>query len=157
MMRPVALAVSFALVAAPGLAHADWSGCYLGPTSTQSCSVGGQPAAILAAIAAPILVAGAASTIAGELRRHQMELPPGDDPAPATAGRPNQPPSLTLMPTQVPDPYRETAGAKSARRDRRNTPNAAFEFNERATTVALVAGGALVAGAVIASIVKGAK
>jgi hypothetical protein len=154
MSRSAALAVSFALFAAPTAAHADWSGCYLGPTSTQSCSVGGGPAAILAAIAAPILVAGAASTIAGELQKRHVELPAGDD-DPATANQPNKP-TLSLVPP-APDPYREAAGAKLAGKERRRPPNGAFELNERATNVAMVATGAMVAGALIATIVKSAK
>ncbi|MDB4971498.1 MAG: hypothetical protein JWN44_7187 [Myxococcales bacterium] len=155
MSRSTALAVSFALLAAPAAAHADWSGCYLGPTSTQSCSVGGTPAAILAAIAAPILVAGAASTVAGELQKRHVELPAGDD-DPGTTTRPRQP-SLSLVPS-TPDPYREAAGTKLAGpRERHRKPDPAFELNERATNIALVATGAMVAGAVIANIVKAAK
>src|SRR4051812_46677190 len=122
MSRSIAVAVSLALFAAPTAAHADWSGCYLGPTSTQSCSIGGGPAAILAAIAAPILVAGAASTIAGELHKQHQELPTGADPATATTTGAQAKPTLSLLPP-APDPYRESAGAKVAGNEHRRRPN----------------------------------
>ena len=154
MPRLVALAVSFALLAAPALARADFASCYLGPLNTQSCSVGGEPAAILAAIAAPVLVAGAASTVAGELQKRHVELPPGDD-DPATTSTPRSP-NLSLMPTP-PDPYRQPPAKVAGQERRRNRPNAAFEFNENATNIAMVATGAMVAGALIATIVKAAK
>ena|SRR5437763_8393308 len=152
MSRSLAFAVSLALLT-PAAAHADFAGCYLGPTQAQSCSVGGESAAILAAIAAPILVAGAASTVAGELQKRHVELAPGDG-DPAATSTPRRP-NLALVPAP-PDPYREPPRVAGQER-RRRQPNPAFAFNENATNIAMVATGAMVAGALIATIVKAAK
>jgi hypothetical protein len=157
-MRHVALALTFSLCLAPAVARADFSGCTLGPMpggmTNQSCSLGGQPAAILAAIAAPVLVAGAASTAYGELNKHTVELPDGAE-DPATTTRPRSP-NLSLMPPAA-DPYREPPGKVAGKERTRRQPNRAFEFNENATNVVMVATGAMVAGALIATIVKAAK
>jgi hypothetical protein len=142
-----ALALAVALLASPATAHADALGCLVGPSDSRSCSVGGTPAALLAAIAVPVLVAGAAVSIADELGRHTHEqLPDGAAPA---AKRP--PATLSLVPTP-PDPYRAAAGPQEAR----HRPNGAFRFNEIATNATTVVAGAMVAGAVIATIVHAA-
>jgi hypothetical protein len=154
-----ALTLSLTLVSLPALARADdFSGCFLGPSDTSRCTISGAPAAIMAGIGATVLVAGAASTIAGELqKRHDERLPTGDDPATsASSAQKGARPSLALMPN-VPDPYREAAGAASPERRRRASRNPAVDFNETATNVGLAVGGAMVLGAAIATIVKAAK
>jgi hypothetical protein len=153
MRTPIAFSLCLALVAAPAAAHAaDWSGCLLGPTDVNRCSVSGGPAAVLAAIAAPVLVAGAAVTVAHELHKRTDERQPdGDDPGATPQQR--TPPNLTLVPTPAPDPYRTAAGTPERRRA---TPNRAFQFNETATNVGLAVGGAMVVGAMVATIVKSA-
>lgn len=148
MRTTIALGVAAALVLAPLTAGADFSGCVLGPSDLNHCSVGGAPAALLAAIAAPVLVAGAAATVAHELRRRTDERAPT-----GAARRPARtPPSLTLLP-EPPDPYRATTGGAETT----HAPGAAFRFNETATNVALAAGGVAVLGAMIATVAKSAK
>ena len=53
---------------------------------------------------------------------------------------------------EPPDPYRAPAGNAETR----HKPSAAFQFNEKATNVATVVTGAMVVGAVIATIVHDA-
>jgi hypothetical protein len=157
MRIALALTLTFAVVSSPAVARADdLSGCFLGPTDVSRCTISGAPAAILAGIGATVLVAGAASTIAGELqKRHEEQLPAGDDPA-TSASTPQKGarPSLALLPT-LPDPYREAAGTPERRRHSARNP--AVDFNETATNVGLAVGGAMVLGAAIATIVKAAK
>lgn len=148
MRSIVAWTLTGALVAAPVAARADWSGCVVGPIDGNRCSFGGAPAAVLAAIAAPILLAGAAVSVAHELdKRTNERLPDGTTPA---SGKRAQP-SLTLVP-EPPDPYRASTGYAELPRK----PNAAFQFNDTATNVATVVAGAAVVGAMVATIVKGA-
>jgi hypothetical protein len=142
-----------ALIAAPVAARADWSGCLIGPTDLNRCSVGGAPAAALAAIAAPVLLAGAAVSIEHELRKKTEErLPDGVTPASVSPNGTRTQPNLTLVP-EPPDPYRAPPG----RPETRHKPSAAFQFNENATNIATVVTGAAVVGAMIATIVKDAK
>jgi len=138
--------VAGSLVAAPRTARADAVGCFAGPSDQHPCSIGGSPAAILGAIAAPVILAGAAVTVAGELGRRTEERAP--DGAATTASGKHVPPSLALVP-DPPDPYRARAGGKETRK----RPNAAFQFNETATNVATAVTGAMVVGAIIADIV----
>jgi hypothetical protein len=137
----------FGLVAAPAAARAQSVGCLLGPTDTNPCSVGGGPAALLGAIAAPVIVAGAAVTVAHEMTKRTEERE-------AAAGTPTgKKPNLALVP-DPPDPYREPAGKPEKARTK---PSAAFQFNDTATNVATAVTGAMVVGAVIATIVHEAK
>ena len=149
MRHLVASALGFALVAAPVAAEADPWGCLVGPTDLSSCVVGGTPAAILGAIAAPVILAGAAVTVASELRRHTDERLADGNAASATAPKgKHAPSSLALVPTPL-DPYRAQPGHPETRAK----PSAAFQFNETATNVAIAATGAMVVGAIIADIV----
>lgn len=142
-MRTSSLALAFVLVAAPLAAHADsWSGCLLGPSDLNRCSITGAPAAALAAIAAPVLVAGAAVTIAGELDKRIVERAPD-----GVQRKTGQRPTLTLVP-EPPDPYRARAGQPEKRR----APDPAVQFNETATNVAIGVTGAMVVGAIIANL-----
>src|SRR5260370_40176295 len=103
MRKLVVLALPAVLPLLPATAHADpWSdGCFTGPMDGYSrCSLGGAPAAGLAAVAAPFLVAGAIVTIADELNHSHQELPPG------TTSQPNKKPSLSYVPAAPEDPYR---------------------------------------------------
>ena len=136
------------LVAAPALSSADPIGCFAGPSDLHPCSVSGAPAAILGAIAAPVILAGAAVTVATELGRRTEERAPDGVAAPPAAGGKHARPNLALVP-EPPDPYREPAGKKETRRK----PSAAFQFNETATNVATAVTGAMVVGAIIADIV----
>lgn len=112
------------------------------------CSVSGSPAAILGAIAAPVILAGAAVSVAGEVGRRTEERAPDGVAAPPAAGGKHARPNLALVP-EPPDPYREPAGKKETRRK----PSGAFQFNETATNVATAVTGAMVVGAIIADIV----
>jgi hypothetical protein len=103
---------------------------------------------LLAAIAAPVIVAGAAVSVAHELNRRTVERE--SDVAPSTGK--HAPASLALVP-DPPDPYRAPAGKKETRAK----PSPAFQFNETATNVATAVTGAMVVGAVIATIVHEAK
>jgi hypothetical protein len=142
-MRLLAATLAFGLCAAPLSARADGLGCLLGPSQTNDCSLGGAPAVALAALAAPVIVAGAAVTAAHEMsRRTEERLPPGPH---------ELPPNLSLVPESH-DPYRAQANAP----ERPHKPSAAFQFNETATNVTTVVAGAMVAGAIIANIVKDA-
>jgi hypothetical protein len=145
MCRSLALAFAAGLVAAPLGAYADNSvGCLLGPTDVHRCSVSGAPAAALAAIAAPVLVAGAAATVAHELgKRTDERVPDGVQPTPAAQQRP----SLALVP-EPPDPYRVRPGKP----ERAAGPNRAVQFNEAATDVGIAVTGAMVVGAIIANL-----
>ena len=141
--------VAGSLIAVPLAARADATGCLVGPSDVYPCSVGGSPAAILGAIAAPVIIAGAAVTVANELgRRTQERAPDGSAETTKTAGGKHAPPSLALVP-DPPDPYRAPAGKKETRAK----PSAAFQFNETATNVATAVTGAMVVGAIIADIV----
>ncbi|HEX8951518.1 MAG TPA: hypothetical protein VF945_06715, partial [Polyangia bacterium] len=135
---------------APAAARADAMGCLVGPSDWSRCSVGGSPAAILGAIAAPVILAGAAVSVATELGRRTEERAPDDGgaAAPASATGKKARPSLALVP-DPPDPYRAPAGKKETRA----RPSAAFQFNETATNVATAVTGAMVVGAIIADIV----
>jgi hypothetical protein len=125
----VALACSVAVLAPAG-ARADLKGCLLGP-----CQVKGPEAAILAAIAAPVLVVGAAVTAIRELNK------PTDERV-----------SLDLIP-----PAQDRYRIDPKRERSPQPPSAAFRFNETATNVALVATGAAVTAAMISGIVKSAR
>lgn len=151
----LAVALGLALGAAPWTAHAqNVMGCVAGPTDLNRCTISGAPAAALAAVAAPVLVAGAAVSIAHELsHRTEERASDANVGTPATAKNGKRPaPNLALVP-EPPDPYRAKAGAKETRA----RPNAAFQFNETATNVATVITGAAVAGAIIATIVQDAR
>ncbi|MCA1665489.1 MAG: hypothetical protein LC659_14690, partial [Myxococcales bacterium] len=117
------------------------------------CSLGGAPAAILGAIAAPVLLAGAAVTVADELHRRTEERDAAAASAatPASATAKHAAPSLALVPNP-PDPYRARAGSVETR----TQPSAAFRFNDTATNVATVVTGAAVVGALIGTIVHDA-
>jgi hypothetical protein len=145
MRRALCLSFAVVLAGAPSLARADWTGCTLGPSDLNRCSISGAPAALLGAIAAPILIAGAAVSVADELRHRTEER---DAAAPPATVKHGQPANLSLVP-EPPDPYRAPAGQKEAR----HKPNPAFQLNENATNVATAVTGALVVGAVIATIV----
>ena len=142
MRTTVAATLIFGLVAAPAAARAQSVGCLLGPTDTNPCSVGGGPAALLGAIAAPVIVAGAAVTVAHEMTKRTEERE-------AAAGTPTgKKPNLALVP-DPPDPYRAPAGKP----EKRTKPSGAFQFNDTATNVATAVTGAMVVGAMIATIV----
>ena len=144
----IAIGLASTLAAAPALAHAgDWSGCTLGPNNLNRCAVSGAPAAILAAIAAPVLVAGAAATVAHELHRRTVERQPTGAATPA-ATKPQRTPKLALVPPPV-DRYRAAADD-----GRRAAPDGAVRFNETATDVGMAVGGAMVLGAIIANVAK---
>ena len=153
MRMRLSAALAICLVSAPLAAHADDAlGCLLGPSDLHRCSVSGGPATVLGAIAAPVIVAGAAVLIAQELS-HRVEERAIDENVPAQAadGEKHKRPNLALVPAP-PDPYREPAGKKETR----HKPSAAFQFNETATNVATAVTGAMVVGAVIATIVHDA-
>jgi hypothetical protein len=146
MRRSIASALAFALVAAPLTARADaFMGCLTGPSDLNRCSISGAPAAALAAIAAPIIVAGAAVTVAHELRKRTDERLPDARATPHKKGAP----TLALVP-EPPDPYRTPAGAP----ERAAPSSAAFRFNDTATNVATAVAGAAVLGAIIATVAK---
>jgi len=142
MRTTIAATLIFGLVAAPLAARAQAVRCLPGPGNINECSVSGGPAALLAAIAAPALVAGTAVTVAHELTKRTEERE-------AAAGTPTgKQPNLALVP-EPPDPYREPAGKK----EKCTRPSPAFQFNDTATNVATAVTGAMVVGAVIATIV----
>ncbi|MGZ3406699.1 MAG: hypothetical protein ACXVDD_00865 [Polyangia bacterium] len=145
MRRAICLSFAVVLAGAPSLARADLGGCLLGPSDLNRCSISGAPATVLGAIAAPVLIAGAAVSVADELRHRTEER---DAAAPPPTAKHGQPASLALVP-DPPDPYRARAGSTETRKKR----NRAFEFNENATNVATAVTGAMVVGAVIATIV----
>ena len=140
------LGASLVLTTAARADHAYLGGCLVGPMDNVSrCSISGLPAAGLAAVAAPILVVGAAVTIAHELDKSQQgELPPG------TVTQPNKKPSLTYVPAAPEDPYynREHAPAMQS---------AAFKFNDTTTNVMTAVAATAVVGAVIATVAGGNK
>jgi hypothetical protein len=145
-MRAIATGLAFALVAAPLTARADaFMGCLAGPSDLNRCSISGAPAAALAIIAAPVIVAGAAVTVAHELRKRTDERQPGD----GAAAKKGAPPKLSLVP-EPPDPYRARAGAP----ERAAPSSGAFRFNDSATNVATAVAGAAVLGAIIATVAK---
>jgi len=151
-MRTTLLAAfALSLVAAPAAARADIGGCFAGPNELNRCSVSGAPAAIVGAIAAPVLLAGAAVTVAHELHRRteERDAAAASGATPASATSKHAPPSLALVP-DPPDPYRARAG----KAETRTQPSAAFRFNDTATNVATVVTGAAVVGAVIGTIVQ---
>jgi hypothetical protein len=150
MRRVVCLSFALVLAGAPSLANADALGCLLGPSDLNRCSVSGAPATVLGAIAAPVLIAGAAVSIAHELQQRTVER--DDAAAPPPTARRGQPANLALVP-DPPDPYRARVGSREARRHK---PNGAFQFNETATNVTTAVAGAMVVGAVIATIVHDA-
>ena len=114
------------------------------------CSVGGGPAALLGAIAAPVIVAGAAVSDRPRARPPRRGRAPTDH---APRRRRASAPTLSLVP-DPPDPYRAPPQQEEARR--RTKPSPAFQFNETATNVATAVTGAMVVGAVIATIVHAA-
>jgi len=152
----LAVALGLAVLGAPLSAHAQSQtlGCVAGPTDLNRCTITGAPAAALAAVAAPVLVAGAAVSIAHELSHRTEERATDANVAtpPAARNGKRPAPNLALVP-EPPDPYRAKAGAKETRKK----PNAAFQFNETATNVATVITGAAVAGAIIATIVQDSR
>jgi len=151
MRTAIALGLSLALLAAPATARADWSGCVVGPTDLNRCTVSGAPAAVLAALAVPVLVAGAAATVAHEMRQRADERLPDGDGASGQAPLPKRTlPNLALVPEPPPDPYRVPAGQS----ERPPAPSGAVRFNETATNVGMAVGGAMVLGAMIAAIVQ---
>ncbi len=146
MRLALASGLALALVAAPAAGRADPIGCLTGDLA--NCSVSGSPAAILGAIAAPVIAAGAAVTVVNELTHRTEERNPDDGAATAAAAGKHARPSLALVP-DPPDPYRAQAGKKETRAK----PSAAFQFNETATNVATAVTGAMVVGAIIANAV----
>jgi len=154
MRMRLSAAVAICLLSAPSAAHADdLLGCIAGPTDVHRCSVTGAPAIALAAVAAPVLVAGAAVSIAQELTHRTQERATRENvPAPPAGARRAQP-NLALVP-DPPDPYRAPANANA--KETRRKPSAAFQFNDTATNVATAVTGAMVVGAVIATIVHDA-
>lgn len=151
MRAPLVFAFASSLVVAPAAARADIGGCLAGPNDLNRCSVSGTPAAVLGAVAVPVIIAGAAVSVAHELARH-VEERAADETRGASATKKHAPPSLALVP-DPPDPYRARAGRPEARRPQ---PNGAFVFNETATNIAAAVTGAAVVGAVIATIVHDA-
>jgi hypothetical protein len=144
-----------ALLGAPNAAHADCFGGSIllsggSPDLLNRCAVTGTPATALAAIAAPVIVAGAVYTIVDELQHRTTEIydVPYTQPVGASAAQQQQP-NLALMPT-VGDRYREGPNGEKPRPQHL----AAFRFNERATNVATAVAGAAVIGAIIATAVK---
>jgi hypothetical protein len=123
----------------------DLGGCFLGPSdSLHRCYVSGAPAVGMAGVAAPILVIGAAATIAHELKKSQTgELPPG-----TTTGSNNKP-SLSYVPPVEQDPYRN--------QEHSTQPSPAFKLNDTATNVATAVTAAAVVGAIIATTASAAK
>jgi hypothetical protein len=157
MRKSIASVMMAVLVGAPVAARADgssWGTCLAGPSMQgkdmlSRCQVTGTPAIALAAIAAPVIVAGAAFTIRAELDRRTAEL--YDDPhVQAAAASGKKPTSLALTPT-VSDPYREGPHGEKPRA----RANPAFEFNDRATNIATAVAGAAVVGAIIATVAAG--
>lgn len=153
MRTTLVSAFALSLVAAPTAARADLGECLAGPSDLHRCSVTGTPALALAAIAAPILVAGAAVSVAHELHRRTEErgaaTTASSRATPDSATGKHAPPSLELVP-DPPDPYRAPAGKPETRRQ----PSGAFQFNETATNAATVGAGAAVVGAIIGTIVS---
>ena len=154
MRTTLVSAFALSLVVAPAAARADLGGCLAGPNELNRCSVSGTPAAILGAIAVPVLLAGAAATVASEMHRRteERDAAVASRATPASATAKHAPPSLALVP-DPPDPYRAGAG----KIETRHSPSGAFQFNEAATNVATVVAGAAVVGAVIGTIVEGAR
>jgi 7-keto-8-aminopelargonate synthetase-like enzyme len=148
MRTMLTAAFALCLVAAPATARADLGGCFAGPNELNRCSVSGAPAAIRGASAAPVLIAGAAVTVAHELHRRTEERDAAATSGSRATGK-HAPPSLALVP-DPPDPYRAGAG----KAETRTQPSAAFRFNDTATNVATVVAGAAVVGAVIGTIVN---
>jgi len=152
MRKTLGPAFALSLVVAPAMARADIGGCFGAQNELNRCSVSGEPAAILAALAAPVLIAGAAATVAHELHRRTEErdasAASGATAAPATGK--HAAPSLALVP-DPPDPYRVPAGRPERHAVK---PSGAFQFNETATNVATVVTGAAVVGAIVGTIVS---
>jgi hypothetical protein len=148
MRTAIACALASSLAAAPVLARADPMGCLVGPADNRPCSLGGTAAGILGAIAAPVILAGAAVTVAEEIGKKTEERLPDGAATPTATNRQHARPNLALVP-DPPDPYRASAGKKETRAK----PSAAFQFNETATNVAIAATGAMVVGAIIGEIV----
>lgn len=154
--RTIWLAMTLALAAAPAVARADsvqLGGCLLGPSQLDRCSVSGAPAAALAAIAAPVLVAGAAVTVAHELHQHTVERAAAAAPATPTSAKAKAQAQaqaqLALLPAAR-DPYRAAAAAP----DRARPPNHAAAVNEAITDVGIAVTGAAVIGAIIADVAQ---
>jgi len=150
--KSVAWTVAAALTLAPVAAHANvqWGGCLAGPMPNDllsRCEVSGAPALAMAAIAAPIVAAGAVYTIVDELNRRTVEANPGDLQT-AQPTKPGQAPQLTLLPKTY-DRYRDDGSPK-----RTAKPNPALQFNETAVTVATAVTGIAVAAAIIATMAK---
>jgi hypothetical protein len=142
MRTLVTLVIGAALSFLSTSARADvWdNGCVIGPMDSVSrCTVTGAPATGLAAVAAPILVAGAIVTIAEELNKTHQELPPG------TVTQPNKKPSLSYVPPTAEDPYRNQP-------ERSTKPNPAFNFNDKATNIATAVTAAALVGAIVGTI-----
>jgi hypothetical protein len=142
MRRLVCIGLFASLALFTFAAHADpWSsGCLVGPMDSYNrCTITGTPAAVLGAIAAPIMVAGAVVTIADELNKAHQELPPG------TVSQPNKKPSLSYVPPVPEDPYLNQP-------ERPTTPSPAFNFNDKAANVATAVTAAAVVGAIIGTI-----
>jgi hypothetical protein len=147
------LLAALALAGAPAAAHAknDLGGCLVGPSITgpdmlTRCTLTGAPATALAAVAAPVIVAGAAFTIYAELHKQTVEM--YDVPYTQQSTAAGQP-VLALTP-EVQDRYREGPNGEKPRPQHLK----AFEFNDRATNVATAVAGAAVIGAIIATAVK---
>src|SRR5262245_46932824 len=115
MRSQLTFALATAIVAWSTPSRADITGCFLGPPDLNRCSVSGTIPAVLGAIAAPILIAGAAATIVHELDRRTEERP-----AAAPIGAPTRAPNLSFLPSTA------SVGQPEAARP----PNPAFRFNE---------------------------
>jgi hypothetical protein len=141
MRQLVVASLLISIAFASSTVRADqWDGCVVGPMDSYNrCTLSGSPAAVLGAVAAPFLVAGAVVTIADELTRHHQELAAG------TVVPPGKKPSLSYVPPAPEDPYRN--GHEHA-----VAANPAFDFNDKATTVATAITAAAVLGAIIGTI-----
>jgi hypothetical protein len=152
MRKLIASLLAAALLAAPAAAHAksDLGGCLVGPSIAGNdvlshCTITGPPATALAAVAAPIIVAGAAYTIISELHKQAVEV--YDVPYTQQSSAGGQQPQLALTP-EVVDRYREGPNGQKPRPQHLK----AFEFNDRATNIATAVAGAAVVGAIIATV-----
>lgn len=132
------LGISILAVAPAARADYNLGGCLVGPMDAYTrCYVAGAPAAGMAAVAAPFLVVGAVATIAHELDQHgDGELPPG-----TVLGNGKQKPSLSYVPAAPSEPLRSEPV---------KAPSGAFNFNDKASTVATAVTVAALVGAVIA-------
>jgi hypothetical protein len=134
-----ALILTASLLAAPVGARAE---CHSAPECLAQLRlprIGWQAAAVMGAVAAPVVLLGAVVSAASGQR---------EKPAPVgvvtrtEGGRPKA--SLALVPP-MPDPYAHAASGNTR-------PSGAFKFNDVGTNVALAVGGAAILTSIIAGI-----